>query len=156
MTTVKSDSNTTYLARVAASQARRLRWWREARFGMFIHWGLYSQLGRNEWVMNLERIPHPAGAIFQCRTGGAASEAGRSLRQAGFPGTPRLASLRVAAENRQRRECPRGLAGRSARLASAENRREPFPHNNAEYGARDGIVYPGNVLEAPCDGIWRF
>ncbi len=24
---------------------------------MFVHWGLYSQLGRNEWVMNLERIP---------------------------------------------------------------------------------------------------
>jgi alpha-L-fucosidase len=26
-------------------------------YGMFIHWGLYSQLGRGEWVMNLERIP---------------------------------------------------------------------------------------------------
>ena len=26
-------------------------------FGMFIHWGLYSQLGRGEWVMNLEKIP---------------------------------------------------------------------------------------------------
>ncbi len=35
----------------------RMRWWREARFGMFIHWGLYSQLGRHEWVMNRERIP---------------------------------------------------------------------------------------------------
>jgi len=36
---------------------RRLKWFREARFGMFIHWGLYSQLGRHEWVMNRERIP---------------------------------------------------------------------------------------------------
>ena len=26
-------------------------------FGMFIHWGLYSQLGRGEWVMHLENIP---------------------------------------------------------------------------------------------------
>ena len=26
-------------------------------FGMFIHWGLYSQLGRGEWVMHQERIP---------------------------------------------------------------------------------------------------
>ncbi len=26
-------------------------------YGMFIHWGLYSQLGRGEWVMNQERIP---------------------------------------------------------------------------------------------------
>ncbi|HUU60259.1 MAG TPA: alpha-L-fucosidase [Phycisphaerae bacterium] len=36
---------------------RRMKWWREARFGMFIHWGLYAQLGRHEWVMNRERIP---------------------------------------------------------------------------------------------------
>ncbi|MBE3134660.1 MAG: alpha-L-fucosidase [Acidobacteria bacterium] len=38
-------------------QEKRLKWWQEARFGMFIHWGLYSQLGRHEWVMNRERIP---------------------------------------------------------------------------------------------------
>ncbi|HEY3281892.1 MAG TPA: alpha-L-fucosidase [Armatimonadota bacterium] len=36
---------------------RRLGWFRDARFGMFIHWGLYAQLGRHEWVMNRERIP---------------------------------------------------------------------------------------------------
>ncbi|MEI6082694.1 MAG: alpha-L-fucosidase [Verrucomicrobiota bacterium] len=35
----------------------RMRWWREAKFGMIIHWGLYSLLGRHEWVMNRERIP---------------------------------------------------------------------------------------------------
>jgi len=43
--------------KVEESRARRLGWWQEARFGMFIHWGLYSQLGRHEWVMNKERIP---------------------------------------------------------------------------------------------------
>lgn len=32
-------------------------WWRESRFGMFIHWGLYSLLERGEWVMFKERIP---------------------------------------------------------------------------------------------------
>ncbi len=26
-------------------------WYRDARFGMFIHWGVYSQLGQGEWVM---------------------------------------------------------------------------------------------------------
>lgn len=26
-------------------------------FGMFIHWGLYSQLGKGEWIMNLGKIP---------------------------------------------------------------------------------------------------
>ena len=38
-------------------RARRMKWWHKARFGMFIHWGLYSQLERHEWVMNRERIP---------------------------------------------------------------------------------------------------
>ncbi|HEY3398439.1 MAG TPA: alpha-L-fucosidase [Armatimonadota bacterium] len=37
----------------------RLAWLREARLGMFVHWGLYSLLGRGEWVMNRERIPIP-------------------------------------------------------------------------------------------------
>ena len=36
---------------------RRMRWWHEARFGMFIHFGLYSVLGRHEWVMENEGIP---------------------------------------------------------------------------------------------------
>ncbi|MEW6129932.1 MAG: alpha-L-fucosidase [Acidobacteriota bacterium] len=38
-------------------RARRMRWWHEAKFGMFIHWGLYSVLGRHEWVMEMEGIP---------------------------------------------------------------------------------------------------
>lgn len=31
-------------------------WFTEARFGMFIHWGLYALPARHEWVMNRERI----------------------------------------------------------------------------------------------------
>ncbi len=42
---------------VLADRKRRMKWWHQARFGMFIHYGLYSQLGRHEWVMNRERIP---------------------------------------------------------------------------------------------------
>ncbi len=34
-----------------------MQWWRDARFGMFIHWGLYAIPGRGEWVMNVEGIP---------------------------------------------------------------------------------------------------
>ncbi len=47
----------TYLEHVAETRPERIRWWQDARFGMFIHWGLYAQLGRHEWVMNRERIP---------------------------------------------------------------------------------------------------
>ena len=41
----------------AADRERRMKWWHEARFGMFIHWGLYSVVGRHEWVMENEAIP---------------------------------------------------------------------------------------------------
>jgi len=33
------------------------KWFKEARFGLFMHYGLYSILGRGEWVMLRERIP---------------------------------------------------------------------------------------------------
>jgi alpha-L-fucosidase len=42
----------------------RLKWWIEARFGMFIHWGLYSILARGEWVMYYERIPKAKYALL--------------------------------------------------------------------------------------------
>lgn len=35
---------------------KRMAWWRDARFGMFIHWGLYSVAARHEWVQNREKI----------------------------------------------------------------------------------------------------
>ena len=31
-------------------------WFVHDRFGLFIHWGLYSVAGRHEWVMNRERL----------------------------------------------------------------------------------------------------
>lgn len=51
-----------------ASHEERMKWWREARFGMFIHWGVYSVPagvwdGTNvtrhgaEWIMNAAKIP---------------------------------------------------------------------------------------------------
>ncbi|RKY04270.1 alpha-L-fucosidase [Candidatus Poribacteria bacterium] len=46
---------------------KRMRWWREAKFGMFIHWGVYAVLagvykgkqipGIGEWIMHRARIP---------------------------------------------------------------------------------------------------
>lgn len=33
------------------------RWFQDAKFGLFIHWGVYSILGNGEWVMNNRNIP---------------------------------------------------------------------------------------------------
>jgi alpha-L-fucosidase len=35
-------------------------WFRDARFGMFVHWGVYSQLGQGEWVMQNQKLTVPA------------------------------------------------------------------------------------------------
>jgi len=40
-----------------ADRVRRMKWWHEAKFGMFIHFGTYSVLGRGEWAMEYEGIP---------------------------------------------------------------------------------------------------
>jgi len=39
-----------------AQKIQRMKWWTDARFGMFIHWGLYALPARHEWVKNRERM----------------------------------------------------------------------------------------------------
>lgn len=36
---------------------KRIQWYQQARFGLFIHWGLYAIPARGEWVRNYEEIP---------------------------------------------------------------------------------------------------
>lgn len=36
--------------------ADRCRWWEDARFGLFIHWGLYAVHGRGEWAFSREAM----------------------------------------------------------------------------------------------------
>ncbi len=43
-----------------AQKAQRMKWWTDARFGMFIHWGLYALPARHEWVKNHERLTNEA------------------------------------------------------------------------------------------------
>ncbi|HEY8419688.1 MAG TPA: alpha-L-fucosidase [Clostridia bacterium] len=39
------------------SRFENSKWFRELRFGMFIHWGLYAIAARGEWIKSIERIP---------------------------------------------------------------------------------------------------
>ena len=52
----------------SSTQDKKMEWWREARFGMFIHWGVYAvpagnyqgyqqKKGGAEWIMNRMKIP---------------------------------------------------------------------------------------------------
>lgn len=49
----KSD----YIDTIEETRDERMDWWRKARFGMFVHYGLYAQWGRHEWTQVLENIP---------------------------------------------------------------------------------------------------
>jgi alpha-L-fucosidase len=40
----------------AAQKEKRMEWWSGSRFGMFIHWGIYSNAARHEWVKRWERM----------------------------------------------------------------------------------------------------
>lgn len=83
----------------AAQRDARMAWWREARFGMFVHWGLYSGLagtwdgkavgtsGGMEWIQNYVKADtdtYAAAALplFQPKVG-FAKEWARLAKQAG-------------------------------------------------------------------------
>ncbi len=54
-----------YMTETTEAKNARMKWWREARFGMFIHWGLYSvpagewkgETSHGEWIRTTAEIP---------------------------------------------------------------------------------------------------
>jgi alpha-L-fucosidase len=62
-----SSAQKNYLVESKADKDKRMEWWRDARFGMFIHWGLYAvpsgeykgDTGFGEWIMDEAKIPVP-------------------------------------------------------------------------------------------------
>jgi|GEM_PF-2305283 len=62
-----TTATTDYLSESTEARNQRMQWWREARFGMFIHWGLYAILageykgqtvtGNAEWIQAKLNIP---------------------------------------------------------------------------------------------------
>ena len=63
----ESESSWPYANETKQQRDARMKWWRQARFGMFIHWGVYSVPagtykdkrigGIGEWIMNRGKIP---------------------------------------------------------------------------------------------------
>ena len=63
----EADSGWTYIRETPEQHAAKMQWWNTARFGMFVHWGVYSVTGGEfrghmptnsaEWMMNKARIP---------------------------------------------------------------------------------------------------
>jgi alpha-L-fucosidase len=64
----RAQTTATPPAETNVTREARIAWWREARFGIFIHWGLYAipggtwndkvhKEGYSEWIMFDEKIP---------------------------------------------------------------------------------------------------
>lgn len=61
------DMHLSRAEKIALTKDERMEWWRDARFGMFVHWGLYAVPagtyqgrrvdGIGEWIMNSAHIP---------------------------------------------------------------------------------------------------
>jgi alpha-L-fucosidase len=47
------------------ARAANIQWFKDAQFGMFIHYGLYSQLGKGEWVQLRDTIPLEEYALLK-------------------------------------------------------------------------------------------
>lgn len=64
MTSMRSTCLLLCLAAAASGQSyqpteanlKARRWFQDAKFGLFIHWGVYSVLGEGEWVMNNKKM----------------------------------------------------------------------------------------------------
>lgn len=63
----EGDLGWTYIKETPEQHAEKMQWWNEARFGMFVHWGVYAATGGEfrgampewsaEWMMCKGRIP---------------------------------------------------------------------------------------------------
>lgn len=62
-----SGQSQTEIEKYTKNREQRLEWWKDARYGMFVHWGVYAQLagewkgeridGPGEWIMYHGKIP---------------------------------------------------------------------------------------------------
>lgn len=53
---IRNTASAQIKAETPEQKSKRMEWWTDSRFGMFIHWGLYALPARHEWVKNKERM----------------------------------------------------------------------------------------------------
>jgi alpha-L-fucosidase len=68
----------------------RMDWWRDARFGMFIHWGIYSVPAHAEWFMNNGHVPRDQYAKYAAQFDPVKFDADRWARIAAAGGVKYL------------------------------------------------------------------
>ena len=129
---------------------RRMTWWHEAKFGMFIHWGLYSVIGRHEWAMECEGIPvaeyEKLADRFKPKPNAARAWA-KLARKAGMKYMVMttkhhegfcLFNSKYTDYCAPKRACGRDLVGEYVKAARAEGLRVGFYHSLMDWHHPDG------------------
>ncbi|MFI7232518.1 alpha-L-fucosidase [Nonomuraea angiospora] len=78
-------------------------WYTDARFGMFIHWGLYSMVGRGEWDRAVSQVPREDYAALAKVFNPAAFDARSFVKDWRHPGRRRAQQPQVRHPARRRR-----------------------------------------------------
>ena len=112
-------------------------WFRDAKFGMFVHWGVYSQLGQGEWVMQNRSLPVDtvrvagvglqSGQVRRARVGGAREGGRRPVHHDHGAPSRRLLDVRDEGHALQHRR----LDAVQARPVEGARRRMPAPGHQA-------------------------
>jgi alpha-L-fucosidase len=56
----QSEDTPAWAKETKEAKEKRMEWWTNDRFGMFIHWGIYAMPARHEWVKHNEKISDEA------------------------------------------------------------------------------------------------
>lgn len=132
-------------------RARRMKWWHEAKFGMFIHWGVHSVLARDVWNMEHEAIPVPEYELLGKRFApppNAPRAWAKLARQAGQKYMVMTAKnhdgyclfdTRTTDFCSTKQACGRDLAAEYVEAARAEGRRVGFYFSMMDWYHPDGL-----------------
>ena len=125
----------------------RMAWWREAKFGMFIHFGLFSEAGgywqgkpvgnMGEWMMKIAHIP-----VADYATAGRHVQSGQiQCRSMGGPGKIERDEI-----YRHHGEAPRGLRHVPHQARQVQHRRRHAFQARRDQGNVRGLRPAGNEI----------
>ena len=123
------------ISETPAQHDARMQWWREARFGLFIHWGLYAipagewqgNTEHGEWIMHTARIPVEQYEQLRSQFNPVKFDANSWVRLAKEAGM-RQVEVRVAGPGSGRESAIRGLSTAGIEVKAIRDV-TPIPHN---------------------------
>lgn len=126
-----------------------MAWWRDAKFGIFIHWGLYAIPAKGEWHMFNDKVPAAEYALLARRFNPRHYDASAWARIARQAGARYMVMTARHHDGFALFDSPSSYGGYdSVRSAAGRDLIQPFVTATRREGLRVGLYY------SPMD--WRF